>query len=88
MCTQLECTIPLLFSQLFWDTDSMPLDLAKIVLENVCSLMTSPTREIVASALSFIKMFLTSFSYDTVAPEVSLIVSILTCIGNHESSGK
>jgi hypothetical protein len=33
-------------------------------------------------------MFLTSFSYDTVAPEVSLIVSILTCIGNHESSGK
>lgn len=66
----------------------MSVDLVKMVLENVCLLMTSHTREIVASALSFIKMFLTSFSYDTVAPEVSLIVSIFKFIGNHECSGE
>lgn len=74
-----------LFNQLFLDSDSMPLDLVKIVLENICLLLTSHTRETVASALSFIKMFLTSFLYDTVAPEVSLIVSILKFIDNYES---
>jgi hypothetical protein len=77
-----------LFSQLFCDSDSMSVDLVKIVLENVCLLMASHTREIVASALSFIKMFLTSFSYDCIAPEVSLIVSILKFIDNRECSGK
>lgn len=54
--------------------DSMSMDLVKIVLENVCLLLTTHTREIVGSALSFIRMFLTSFPYDTVAPEVAFIV--------------
>ena len=68
---------PLFFTHLFWDLDSMSMDLVKIVLENVCLLLTTHTREIVGSALSFIRMFLTSFPYDTVAPEVAFIVSVL-----------
>jgi hypothetical protein len=64
------------------------MDLVKIVLENVCLLLTTHTREIVGSALSFIRMFLTSFPYDTVAPEVAFIVSILKFVGNHNRLGK
>jgi ribosomal RNA-processing protein 12 len=86
ICTPLYNT-SILFTQLFCDLDSMSMDLVKMVLENVCLLMTTRTREIVGSALSFIKMFLTSFSYDTVAPEVPHIVSIIFS-GNHESFGK
>jgi hypothetical protein len=87
ICTLLEYTFSLLFSHLLWDLDSMPVDLVKMVLENVCLLMTTRTREIVSSALSFIKMFLTSFSYDTVAPEVSHIVSIIKFSCNCERFG-
>ena len=68
---------PVFFTHLFWDLDSMSMDLVKIVLENVCLLLATQTREIVGSALSFIRMFLTSFPYDTVAPEVAFIVSVL-----------
>lgn len=59
----------------------MSMDLVKIVLENVCLLLTTPTREVVGSALSFIRMFLTSFPHDTVAPEVAFIVSVLKFVG-------
>jgi hypothetical protein len=71
-----------MFTQLFWDLDSMSMDLVNMVLENICLLMTTHTREIVGSALSFIQMFLTSFPYDAVEPEVSHIVSILIFSGN------
>lgn len=66
----------------------MSMDLVKVVLENVCLLLTTHTREIVGSALSFIRMFLTSFPYDTVAPEVTFIVSILKFVGNDNGLGK
>jgi len=72
---------PLFFTHLCWDLDSMSMDLVKIVLENVCLLLTTHTREVVGSALSFIRMFLTSFPYDTVAPEVAFIVSVLKFVG-------
>jgi len=71
------CIFHLFFSHLFWDLDSMSMDLVKIVLENVCLLLTMHTREVVGSALSFIRMFLTSFPYDTFAPQVAFIVSVL-----------
>ncbi|XP_069705584.1 RRP12-like protein [Periplaneta americana] len=57
--------------------DSLPLDLVKLILENVCLLVDTNTREIVSSGLSFLKMFLTSFPYDTVAQFVTLIVTTL-----------
>jgi hypothetical protein len=80
--------ISTLFTHLFCGLDVMSIDLVKMVLENVCLLMTTHTREIVGSALSFVQMFLTSFSYDVVAPEVSHIVSILTFSGNNTSFDK
>ncbi|KAJ9588968.1 hypothetical protein L9F63_017728 [Diploptera punctata] len=58
--------------------DIMPFDLVQLVLENVCLLMTTSTREIVSSSLSFVKMFLTTFSYDEVVQEISTIVKSLT----------
>lgn len=46
------------------------------ILSNVCLLITTGTREVVGSALSFIKVIITSFSNDLL-PHLSTIVSII-----------
>jgi len=44
------------------------------ILSNICLLITTGTREVVSSALSFIKVIITSFSNDLM-PYLSTIVS-------------
>lgn len=47
-----------------------------MILSNVCLLITTGTREVVSSALSFIKVIITSFSNDLL-PHLSTIVCII-----------
>lgn len=49
------------------------------ILSNVCLLITTGTREVVGSALSFIKVIITSFSNDLL-PHLSTIVSIIVLL--------
>lgn len=44
-------------------------------LSNVCLLITTGTREVVSSALSFIKVIITSF-FNDLMPHLSIIVCI------------
>lgn len=46
------------------------------ILSNICLLITTGTREIVGSALSFIKVIITSF-FDDLYPHLSTIVCII-----------
>ncbi|XP_049862058.1 RRP12-like protein [Schistocerca gregaria] len=54
--------------------DIIPVDLVEQMLDNVCLLLLSSTREIVVSCLSYIKMFVTSFPPSIVTPAVPTIV--------------
>ena len=58
--------------------DYMTIEVVRMVLENMCLLLTTATREIVSSALSFVKMFITSFCFDDVAQDVPTIVKSIT----------
>lgn len=49
-----------------------------MILSNICLLITTGTREVVSSALSFIKVIITSFSNDLL-PHLATIVCII-CI--------
>lgn len=51
------------------------------ILSNICLLITTGTREVVGSALSFIKVIITSFSNDLLS-HLSTIVSIIIA-NNH-----
>lgn len=48
----------------------------EMILTNICLLITTGTREVVSSALSFIKVIITSFSNDLL-PHLSTIVCII-----------
>lgn len=52
-----------------------PPDLIQLLLENICLLIVTPTREIVITSLSFIMMFITKFPLTKVGPFVPQIVS-------------
>ncbi|KAK3918716.1 RRP12-like protein [Frankliniella fusca] len=51
-----------------------PDDLLQLLLENVCLLATSPTREIAGAAISYLKQFVYSFPTATVGPYVPAIM--------------
>ncbi|XP_026293865.1 RRP12-like protein [Frankliniella occidentalis] len=51
-----------------------PDDLLQLLLENVCLLATSPTREVAGSAISYLKQFVYSFPATTVGPYVPAIM--------------
>ncbi|CAG2057733.1 unnamed protein product [Timema podura] len=57
--------------------DLIPEDMRLLLLDNVTLLMTSASREIVASTLSFVKVYITSFPVSVVAPSISTIVKSL-----------
>ncbi|XP_067007465.2 RRP12-like protein [Anabrus simplex] len=57
--------------------ESMPVDLLTLLLDNVTLLVMSNTREIVGAALSFIKVFITSFPLTTIGPSVPAIMKSL-----------
>lgn len=48
-------------------------------LSNICLLITTGTREVVSSAISFIKVIITSF-YNELSPHLSLVVCIIIII--------
>lgn len=50
------------------------MDNIKVILENVCTLMASPTREVVASCLSFIKTYCVTLPSPMVAESLEPIV--------------
>lgn len=52
-----------------------PDDLLELLLQNVCLLATSSTREIAGAALSYLKQFVYSFPPSTVGPYVPAVVS-------------
>lgn len=51
------------------------------ILSNICLLLTTGTREVVSSALSFIKVIISSF-FDNLYPHLSTIVRIIMLIKN------
>ncbi|XP_071441432.1 RRP12-like protein [Hetaerina americana] len=57
-----------------------PKDLLKVILENVCLLMVTTSREIVNSALSFAKVLVQSYGANDLAPFVPTLVKSLSCM--------
>lgn len=55
-----------------------PEDLLELVLQNVCILATSSTREITGAALSYLKQFVYSFPTTTVGPYVPVVMKAIT----------
>ncbi|KAJ1525453.1 hypothetical protein ONE63_010264 [Megalurothrips usitatus] len=54
-----------------------PEDLLQLLVDNVCLLTTSPSREVTGSALSFLKQFVYSFPIATVGPFVPAIMKAI-----------
>ena len=58
--TTIHCTI-LAMTRIFYEfKDIFPDDLVELMVENVCLLLTSQSREVVGSAMSFLHVFVTS----------------------------
>ena len=62
------------FMLFFFNSAKFPDDLLQLLLDNVCLLATSNTREIAGAALSYLKQFVYSFPTTTVGPYVPAIV--------------
>ncbi|XP_054266666.1 RRP12-like protein [Macrosteles quadrilineatus] len=57
--------------------ETMPEDLVRLVFSNVCLLCCSASREIVGSALSYLKVFITSMDNELVAQSVPNIMKVM-----------
>ncbi|KAK7790254.1 hypothetical protein R5R35_001055 [Gryllus longicercus] len=75
--TLVSATLLALGKVIYEYKDVMSNDLHKLLLDNVCLLVVSAVREIVASALSFIKAFTKSISIASLGPFVPPIVKSL-----------
>nr|CAD7457370.1 unnamed protein product [Timema tahoe] len=75
--TLASATILALAKIIYEFRDLIPEDMRILLLDNVTLLMTSASREIVASTLSFVKVYITSFPVSVVAPSISTIVKSL-----------
>ncbi|XP_022172679.1 RRP12-like protein isoform X2 [Myzus persicae] len=73
----ISCTILALASVLHNRKDELNSTQFETILSNICLLITTGTREVVSSALSFIKVMITSFS-DGLMPYLSTILSSLS----------
>ncbi|XP_008183768.1 RRP12-like protein isoform X2 [Acyrthosiphon pisum] len=73
----MSCTILALASVLHNRKDEINSIQFETILSNICLLITTGTREVVSSALSFIKVMITSFS-DGLMPYLSTILSSLS----------
>ncbi|CAG9830042.1 unnamed protein product [Diabrotica balteata] len=62
-----SCTVLALASILHHFSGTLGMDNIRIIVDNVCTLAGSPTREIVASCLSFIKVYITTLPSPMVA---------------------
>lgn len=57
------------------ETGSLGVDVVKEILDHACRLVSSPTREIAESALSYIKVYITVMPSPIVASTLSKVVS-------------
>jgi hypothetical protein len=64
-----------IINEISWFLDSMKIQSVQNILDLSCSLVVQPTREIVQSALTLIKVYLTVMSTSVAAPTTSKIVS-------------
>ncbi|XP_057657541.1 RRP12-like protein [Diorhabda carinulata] len=74
----ISCTILALASVLHNFSGTLGMENIKIILDNICTLMESPTREIVASCLSFIKVYNTTLPSPIVASSLEREMKGLT----------
>ncbi|KAJ8910882.1 hypothetical protein NQ315_000513 [Exocentrus adspersus] len=70
----ISCAILALASVLHNFSGALGMDNIKIILENICTLMASPTREIVASCLGFIKTYCVTLPSPMVAASLEPIM--------------
>ncbi|KAJ8983810.1 hypothetical protein NQ317_008936 [Molorchus minor] len=73
----ISCTILALASILHNFSGALGLENIKFILQSVCALMASPSREIVGSCLSFIKVYYTTLPSPMVAASLEHIVKSL-----------
>ncbi|CAH1156050.1 unnamed protein product [Phaedon cochleariae] len=74
----MSCTVLALSSILHNFSGALGMDNIKFLLGNICTLMASPTREIVASCLSFLKVYYTTLPTPMVASSLESMMSALT----------
>ncbi|CAG9862008.1 unnamed protein product [Phyllotreta striolata] len=72
-----SCTALALASVLHNFSGTLGMDNIKIVLSNICTLLSSPTREIVASCLSFIKVYIVCLPSPMVAASLQTLMKSL-----------
>ncbi|KAG5889831.1 hypothetical protein JTB14_023156 [Gonioctena quinquepunctata] len=74
----MSCTVLALASVLHNFSGALGMDNIKFILENICTLATSSTREVVASCLSFVKVYCTTLPSPMVASSLELLMKALT----------
>lgn len=55
----------------------LPADIIQLLLDNICLLISSPTREVVGCCVGFIKLFVSAFPKDDVLPYLPQIVKAI-----------
>jgi ribosomal RNA-processing protein 12 len=75
--SMISCTILALASVLHNRKNEINSDQFEIIVNNICLLTTTGTREVVSCALSFIKVIVTSFSNDLM-PQLSTIINSIS----------
>ncbi|XP_076363846.1 RRP12-like protein isoform X2 [Tachypleus tridentatus] len=74
----ISATILSLSKVLYEFKDQLPSELVHLLVENVCLLLTSRSREVVQSALSFVKILFSILSVNDLAQHVECLVKSLT----------
>nr|CAH7732826.1 unnamed protein product [Callosobruchus chinensis] len=74
----MSCTVLALASILHNFSGALGMENIKFVLENISTLTTSATREIVGSCLSFLKVYITTLPSPMVASSLELLMKALT----------
>ena len=64
-------------------TASISSSLLETIVENLCLLLTSKTREVVKAALGFMKVLLSAYPDTVLAPHLKQIVSFTLCLPGH-----
>ncbi|XP_074031653.1 RRP12-like protein [Leptinotarsa decemlineata] len=74
----MSCTVLALASVLHNFSGALGMDNIRFIMENICTLAASATREVVASCLSFVKVYMTTLPSPMVASSLELIMKTLT----------
>lgn len=70
----LKCTY--MYITMLLSTASIRSSLLETIVENLCILLTSKTREVVKAALGFMKVLLSAYPDTVLAPHLKQIVSL------------